>query len=276
MRILVIGCVSEDIIHLEQSSKTIHCLGGAGFYTATAASAAGSAVTLLAPRLNGDLPFVANQEFGFEWIGPLIEIADFPKLEIRHHGNDRATLCAASWGAESMLRPELLPADLSDYSIVHIAALSSAERQLEFLRALKSRSSCKISIGTYARLAYGQTELLREMIKSCDFVFMNENEAKAVYEPETFPLTSRDGQIICITYGKNGAVVYSSDNKLQLAGLHVVEFDPTGAGDTFAGTLLGSLAQNKSIEESSELALKRSALVITAGGADAIRALEQA
>ncbi|MBX9724848.1 MAG: hypothetical protein K2X81_25810, partial [Candidatus Obscuribacterales bacterium] len=155
MRILVIGCVSEDIIHLEQSAQTIHCLGGAGYYTATAASAAGGAVTLLAPRLNGDLPFVVNQDFCFDWIGPLVETADFPNLEIRQHGNDRATLCAASWGAESMLRPDFLPANLGEYSIVHIAALSSAERQLEFLRALKERSLCKISIGTYARLAYG-------------------------------------------------------------------------------------------------------------------------
>lgn len=271
MRILVIGCASQDTIHLEQSSQTVHCLGGAGLYTAVAASAAGAQCTLLAPRIESPkLSSDLEQEFCFDWIGPQVSEADFPRLEIRHHGNDRATLCGASWGAETLLTPDMLPADLSEYSIVHIAALSSAGRQREFLQAIRARSLCKISIGTYARLAYGETDLLREMIRTSDFVFMNENEAKAAFNSEVFPLKPEEGQIICVTHGRDGAVIYSGEKVLRLNGIQVKEFDPTGAGDTFAGTMLACLAQQRTVAESADLAIQRSALVITQAGPAAI------
>lgn len=272
-KILVIGCVSRDLIHLEKSSISIHPVGGAGLYTALAARATGADCTLLAPRPHNYNSLGVNHEFPFDWIGPQASEENFPHLEIKHHGNDHATLCGASWGAESLLNPDCLPEDLSDYSIIHIAALSSARRQLDFLNEIRNRSHCKISIGTYARLAYSETTKVRELLKLSNFCFMNANEAKAIFDKEAFPLQASAEQIISVTRGSQGACIYSRDSMVSLPGMSVQEYDPTGAGDTFAGTLLGMLAQNQTLQASAELAVQRSALVITKAGPSAILSL---
>lgn len=268
MKILVIGCASQDRIHLELANKSFSTAGGAGLYTALAARAAGADVTLLAPvpdfKLSDNLP-----SSGFHWIGPETTQENFPRLEIVHHGSDRATLLGASWGAESELVPSLLPSNLSEFDIVHIAALCSAKRQLEFLRAIRARCASKVSVGTYAKLAYGETESVRELFSLSNFAFLNENESKAVFDENAFPLTPREDQIMCITRGKNGASVYSAQDAFHLAACSVIELDPTGAGDTFAGTFLAS-ADNQSIEQITKLAIERAALNIAHEGPSAI------
>ena len=60
---------------------------------------------------------------------------------------------------------------------------------------------------------------------------------------------------------------------ITLPGLSVPEMDPTGAGDTFAGTMLGALGQGMALHDAAEFAVQRSALVITQGGPAAILAL---
>lgn len=271
-KILVVGCASTDIVHLEQKSITVQSNGGAGLYTALAALAAGVECTLLAPKPQ-DISALGLKSVGkLEWKGPLANSSEYPHLEIIQHGNDRATLCNAGWGIEPNLTPEFLPTNLSHYAIVHIAALSSARRQLEFLRAIKNKSNCKISAGTYARVALNETKTVRELIKQSDFAFMNQNEANILFDDQ-FPLQAEDQQIICVTRGKNGAAIFSKKEKLDLPGKQVEEYDPTGAGDTFAGTMLASLAQGRSLQESAQLAIGRSALVITESGPLAINAL---
>ena len=272
-KILIIGCASSDIIHLEQKSISVHSNGGAGLYTALAAAAAGANCTLLAPKPQDVSALGLESIEKLEWIGPLAGHGEYPHLEIIHHGNDRATLCKADWGIEPQVTPDFLPLKLSDYAIVHIAALSSASRQLEFLKSIKAKSQCKVSSGTYARVALNETATVRELVRLSDFVFMNENEASIVFDADASPLKPGTGQTICITRGKYGAVVFFGENQIQLSGKSVEEYDPTGAGDTFAGTLLAALSQGFSLEQAAQLAIERSALVITEAGPLAISAL---
>jgi sugar/nucleoside kinase (ribokinase family) len=272
-KILIIGCASTDIVHLEQKSISVQSNGGAGLYTALAAAAAGANCKLLAPKPEDVSALCLKSIEKLEWIGPLARQGEYPHLEIIHHGNDRATLCNAGWGIEPKVTPSFLPENLSDYAIVHIAALSSASRQLEFLKSIKAQSECKISTGTYARVALNETATVRELCRLSDFVFMNENEASIVFDADAFPLKPGNGQIICITKGKRGALIYFEDNQIQLPASSVEEYDPTGAGDTFAGTMLASLSQGLNLEQAAQLAIERSALVITEAGPLAISAL---
>jgi len=265
-RLLIIGCASQDVIHLEQHSCTVNCLGGAGLYTALAAQSAGAASTLLAPKPPDFKSVFTKYKITLDWFGPQSTDDNFPHLEIKHHGNDRATLVSASWGTESLLQVNWLPQNLQSFAIVHIAALSSASRQLDFLKAIRAQCNCKISVGTYARLAYGETREVRELVSGSDYAFMNENESNAIFDPAQFPLKPSEEQVICVTRGRLGASVYTSDAELIVPGFPVQEFDPTGAGDTFAGTMLASLMQNHTLQGSAELAIQRSALVITQAG----------
>jgi sugar/nucleoside kinase (ribokinase family) len=243
-RLLIIGCASRDVIHLEPQSCTVNCLGGAGFYTALAAQVNGVSCTLLAPKPPEYDSVCAEHRINFEWIGPQASEDNFPHLEIKQHGNDCATLVNAGWGAESLLQLDALPADLRSFAIVHIAALSSASRQLDFLKAIRAQSSCKISVGTYARVAFGETSVVRELVSACDYAFMNENESNAIFDTAQFPLNPSVNQIFCVTRGRLGASIYTNDAELIVPGLPVHEYDPTGAGDTFAGPMLASLAKS--------------------------------
>ena len=166
IQIVVIGTASLDVLHL--GDHTVSTVGGAGLYTALAAAKVGAAVVLYAPRpapLPVSLQPVAAR---LSWNGPVIDPAALPRLEIAHHGGGRATLLAASWGAESQLTPALLPAAVQHATFVHIAALSTAQRQLDFVQAIVARRGerrqPRISIGTYARLVYGETTHVRTLL----------------------------------------------------------------------------------------------------------------
>ena len=272
-RILVIGCASSDLVHLEQKSISIQSNGGAGLYTALAVIAAGADCSLLGPKPEDISALGLKCLKQLHWLGPTAREGEYPYLEIVHHGDDRATLCKASWGIEPELTPAFLPSNLSDYRIVHIAALSSAERQLDFLKATKEKSTCKISVGTYARIARNETAIVRQLYELCDYMFMNENEAGMIFDDASFPMKPRKDQIICITRGRRGALILAGTQEIELAGKDIIEYDPTGAGDTFAGTMLATLSQGQPLQEAAGLAIERSALVITEAGPLAISAL---
>src|SRR5262249_35214021 len=109
-----------------------------------------------------------------------------------------------------------------------------------------------------------------KMFSSCDYVFMNENESNAIFDETAHPLHAAPHQIICITRGKAGANIYTNKSTISLPGLEVNEIDPTGAGDTFAGTMLACLARGLEAQESAELAVKRSSLVVSKAGPSAL------
>src|SRR4030095_10561973 len=161
-------------------------------------------VTLYAPRTTilpkkfQRVPEVIN------WIGPLVEAEEMPALEIVHHGGGRATLVDARWGAEQQLVPESLPESLEQYAAAHIAALSSADRQSAFALGCRSRGIPKVSAGTYARLADGDPQGVRDLLAQCEFFFMNANEACGIFGAvASMPLF--DGKIILVTDGESGA-----------------------------------------------------------------------
>ena len=163
--IFVIGSASLDRLHI--NGQTYLTAGGAGLYTALAVSHTQTQSTLFAPcpRPMPD-EFIAAQS-QITWIGPTVEPAQLSRLEIAHHGDGKATLVDAAWGATEQLSPSDLPDDLSSYHSVHIAALPSAQRQLDFLRACRERNASTISVGTYARIVYGGNRYGPPVARSC-------------------------------------------------------------------------------------------------------------
>ena len=141
--ILVIGGASLDVLHL--SGQTVTAAGGAALYTAAAAWRAGAAVTLLAPRPDPMPELLQPAATRFPWIGPIIDPEQLPRLEIAHYGGGKAALLSARWGAEALLTPADLPDDLSGYRFIHIAALRSAQRQVDFLRGCRQHAAPRAS-----------------------------------------------------------------------------------------------------------------------------------
>ena len=158
VRILVIGGASLDT--LEVADDLI--AGGAGMYTAMAANRAGATVTLYSPRPNPipqPLMSVAQQ---LTWIGPDIAVDELARFEIVYRSG-RTIYANANFGAEHELTDEQLPADLSNFDIVHLVAvrghrastilvscLSFAKRQTRF-----DRHCCRSDQGQAIRRPIG-------------------------------------------------------------------------------------------------------------------------
>jgi ribokinase len=243
--ILVIGCASLDTLHV--AGQSYQAIGGAGLYTALAARYAGAHVTLLGPRPARMPPALQPAARRITWIGPEADVEAMPRLEIEHHGAGRATLLGAAWGAEAQLTPDGLPRDLSGVGCVHIAALSSAQKMLDFLHACRSRGAKRISAGTYYRIVQSEPAAVRAIFEQADLFFMNENEATGLWGSlrvaGRVSTRTHAGALLFITFDKRGVIVIEGDRAEPVQAETANELDPTGAGDTFCGATLAGLAR---------------------------------
>jgi ribokinase len=271
--IAVIGTASLDILHF--AGQTAHTAGGAGLYTALAAHRAGAKVVLLAPKpvpMPEPLQPAADR---LTWLGPEIDPADLPRLEIAHHGGGRATLVDAAWGAEPQLTPTSIPPQVETAAIIHIAALSTAQRQLDFLAALKQlplaagQKPPLISAGTYARLVYGDTERTRQLMTQADLFFVNENEATGLFG-SIDRARCRSGARLFVTLGKAGIQVIEATQRTHIPAHPAREVDPTGAGDTFCGAALAGLGQGQTPTAAATAGAALAAKTIGAAGPAAL------
>ena len=149
---------------------------------------------------------------------------------------------SARWGAEALLTPADLPDDLSGYRFVHIAALRSAQRQVDFLRGCRQRGAMRISAGTYGHVVYDETATVRALFEEADLFFMNENEANGLFGSVDAARTAT-GKLLFVTLGERGALMIQGETVTSIAGHDANEVDPTGAGDTFCGATLAGLAR---------------------------------
>lgn len=245
--ILVVGTVSADTLHI--GGRMHHTIGGAGLYTALAAQFAGANATLLAPRpINMPQAFLPVSQ-RITWMGPAVRAQEMPRLEIAQHGEGRATLIDAAWGAESLLKPEMLPDDLSRFAFVHIAALSSAQKMLTFLQACRERGARRISAGTYYRLVQHEPATVRAIFEQADAFFMNENEATGLWGSlrvaGRISTRTHAGALLFITFDSRGVIVIEGEQATPLPADTASEVDPTGAGDTFCGATLAGLTRGE-------------------------------
>ena len=74
------------------------------------------------------------------------------------------------------------------------------------------------------------------------------------------------GRVIVLTRGAAGCTVYSSGERLDVAGFAVDEIDPTGAGDCFDAGFLCGLLEGMALDEAARLANACGALAVTAKG----------
>ncbi len=259
----VIGTASFDILHV--AGNVMHTIGGAGLYTALAAHQAGATTRLIAPRPEPLPQLFAPVIERVQWSGPVVTPDALPRLEIEHHGQGRATLLDASWGAETELTPDILSIDKQPMDMIHIAALSSAQRQLEFVQAIRAMKNQKIatliSVGTYARLVDRETEVVRQLFQLADYFFMNENEALGLFGTIDRART-RPEALLCVTLGDQGALVIEGDRVTHVPANAVDERDPTGAGDTFCGATLAGLARELTPVEAARRAVEWAAQTV--------------
>lgn len=98
-------------------------------------------------------------------------------------------------------------------------------------------------------------EALLKVIKKSDLVLLNDGEARQLFETPNLvkaakKLLDLGPAYVVIKKGEHGALLFSQDNHFSAPGYPLEEVkDPTGAGDSFAGGLIGYLSKSDKIEE---------------------------
>jgi len=95
---------------------------------------------------------------------------------------------------------------------------------------------------------------LNQVIEKIDLLLINDEEARMLSGEVALPLAARAIQaqgprVVIIKRGEHGASVHTPDGVFYVPAYPVEAIvDPTGAGDTFAGALMGFLASRDSVE----------------------------
>ena len=93
---------------------------------------------------------------------------------------------------------------------------------------------------------------VKKMIKSVDAVVINDEEAKLITKEYNLikcakKMMSWGAKYVIIKKGEHGSLMFFEDLVFPTAGFSLEDvLDPTGAGDSFAGAMIGYLASKKS------------------------------
>jgi len=246
--VLIAGSVALD--SLETPSGTAeNALGGAATYGSVAAS-------LFAPV---HLVGVVGDDFPAEHLEFLknrnIDLAGLQVIEggktFRWKGDylgdlNQAVTHETLLGVFEHFEPTL-PEQYQDAAFVFLANINP-QLQLRVLDQVRSpRLVLCDTMNLWINIA---REAVWEIFKRVDIAVLNDGEARLLTEEDNLlragkKLLENGPSHVIIKKGEHGALLFSQDGSLFVAPPYPIEevVDPTGAGDSFAGALIGYLAK---------------------------------
>jgi len=124
--------------------------------------------------------------------------------------------------------------------------------QLSVLNQMKERPQLVV-LDTMNFWMDTQLETLLEVLKGIDVLTINDEEARQLSGEYSLKKASKrilemGPKYLIIKKGENGALLFHEDKIFFAPALPLEDvFDPTGAGDTFAGGFIGYLAKSKTL-----------------------------
>lgn len=253
MNLLAVGTVAFDAIETP-FGKTDKILGGAATYIGLSSSTLGIK-TYLVSVVGGDFP----QEYldmmskrGIDTSG--IEIIPegktfFWKGKYHTDLNSRDTLVTELNVLENF-QPKV-PTEALNAEIVLLGNLHPAV-QLSVLDQLPKRPKLVI-LDTMNFWMDNTPELLAQIIAKVDVITINDEEARQLSGEYSLVKAARKihamgPKYVIIKKGEHGALLFHDHQIFSAPALPLEDvFDPTGAGDSFAGGFAGYLAQTEDI-----------------------------
>ncbi|WP_305045734.1 PfkB family carbohydrate kinase [Geoalkalibacter sp.] len=252
MSILVVGSVAFDSVETP-FGKADEVLGGSATYFSTSASF----------FTEVDLVAVVGEDFPAEHVrfleGRNINLAGLqtaPGATFRWKGryeydlNEAHTLETRLNVFESF-RPKL-PAGFEDARYVFLANIDP-ELQLEVLRQVKKPKL--VACDTMNFWIGGKREALKKTLAHVDLLIINDAETRQLAEEPNLVKAARiirdlGPRTLVVKRGEYGVIMFRDDS-IFAAPAYPLEavFDPTGAGDTFAGGFMGYLAATDDLSE---------------------------
>ncbi len=246
MSLLVVGTIGIDTVETP-AAKRANILGGSASYFAYAASYF-TRVSLVGV-VGNDFPpafrdLLAKRDIDlsglevakgetFRWTGKYHEnMIDRDTLEVRLNvfGEFNPKVPEASCGAEFLFLANGSPS-------VQRKVLSQMKKRPKFVAA--------DTMNLWIETARGE---LDELLREIDALVINDSEARMYTDERELlragkMLLKKGPRTIVIKKGEHGALVISADGVFSVPAYPLEEvIDPTGAGDTFAGAIMGYLA----------------------------------
>ena len=252
MSILVVGSVALDSVETPFGTAE-RVLGGSGVFFSAAAS-------LLAPvRMVGvvgddypldDLNFLAER--GVDLSG--IEHADgesfFWAGRYSYDLNSRDTL-ETRLGVFADFKPRI-PEAFKDSRLVFLGNIDPV-LQIDVLDQVRSPEVVVCDTMNY--WIEGSREALISLLGRIDVLMVNDSEARELADDHNLLraarwIQERGPKIVVVKKGEHGAILFGPDSIFFVPGFPLeFVFDPTGAGDSFAGGFMGYLASVESPTE---------------------------
>ncbi len=248
MSLLVVGTVAFDAIETP-FGKTDKIIGGAATYIGLAASYFTSKLNLVSV-IGSDFPkesIALMEERGIDIEGLQVKQGEksfFWSGKYHNDMNTRDTL-ATELNVLEHFDP-LLPEGYKDSEYVMLGNLTPSV-QMRVLEQLTTKPKLVVmdTMNFWMDIAMDD---LKEVIKKVDLLTINDEEARQLSGEYSLVKASKiiremGPEYLIIKKGEHGALLFHKDRTFYSPALPLEEvFDPTGAGDTFAGGFIGFLA----------------------------------
>ena len=248
-KLVIVGTVAFDAIETP-FGKTDKILGGAATFIGLAASQFNinsAAVSIV----GGDFPkkyldFLEDKNIDISGIEIVKEGKTFFWSGLYHNDmNSRDTL-VTELNVLADFNP-IVPEDYKNAKVVMLGNLHPLT-QLNVLEQMNEKPKLVV-LDTMNFWMDNALEDLHKVMKKIDVITINDEEARQLTGEYSLVVAARKihnmgPKYVVIKKGEHGALLFNDDNVFYAPALPLEEvFDPTGAGDTFAGGFAGYLAK---------------------------------
>jgi len=270
MSVLVVGSVALDSVETP-FGKAERVLGGSANYFAAAASLFGGVrvVGVVGDDYPvGDLAFLRDRGVDFSGVVTAPGESFFWAGKYSYDLNNRDTL-ETRLGVFADFEPAI-PEGFRDARMVFLGNIDPGLQ----LRVLDQVSKPDlVACDTMNFWIEGRRDALLEVLERVDVVLLNDAEARQLSGEHNLLRAARwiqglGARYVVVKKGEHGAILYGPDWMFFAPGYPLEEiFDPTGAGDSFAGGFMGSLAGESSLDRA---AFRRAMIYGSATGSYAV------
>jgi len=253
MSLLVTGSIGIDTVRTPFGVSE-NCLGGSAVYFSMAASFFGPVRFI--GTVGADCPFDLAEVFAGRDVDLAgLEVRDMSKT-FRWKGSYHDTMNEAITEMTELNvlaeAPPGVPDEYKDSKFIFLANTAPAQ-QYELLEQMSNPRF--VAADTMNCWITGHLNKLKELLKKIDCLIINEDEARLLAGQSNLivagqAILSMGPGVVIIKKGESGSILYGADGKkFMLPAFPAAEVkDPTGAGDSFAGALMGYLATNITID----------------------------
>lgn len=254
MSVLIVGTVAFDEIETP-FGKTGKIVGGSAPYIGLAAAQFVDQINLVS-IIGSDFPthyIELLQSRGFRTEG--LQVIDGKKSffwsgKYHHDMNTRDTLVTDLNVLDGF--DPIIPESYQDSEYIMLGNLTP-EVQMKVIERLHRRPKLMVMDTMNYWMKPPFREGLEQVMRKVDVLTVNDSEAREYTGEYSLVraariLLDKGPQYVVVKKGENGALLFHEDEVFFAPALPLEEvFDPTGAGDTFAGGFIGYLAKTENL-----------------------------